>query len=124
MKDSERAATIVLEELTPMLALLATRGLYEEQPALWTLGENGRARTLEDFSHHFRALQGLSVPAFRAHLQYCEDLFAARGFPHRWLEDAWRWMAVVIEREVPPPIAEQALGVLRAGVGDGVPAEG
>ena len=29
-----------------MLAILATRGLYEEQPELWKLGERGRARAL------------------------------------------------------------------------------
>ena len=114
MRDVERAPTAVLEELAPMLALLATRSLYEEQPDLWKLGEDGRARTLEDFTHHFRALQELSEPAFRAHVQYCEDLFSARGFPHRWLEDAWRWMEVVIEREVPKPIAQEALSVLRS----------
>lgn len=95
-----------------MLALLATRGLYEEQPDLWQMGEHGRARTLEDFAHHFRALEPLDERAFRGHVRYCTDLFAARGFPQRWLDDAWRWMAAVLQQELPPAIAEPALAIL------------
>ena len=113
MKDSERAPKAVLAELAPMLSILATRGLYEERPELWTMGERGRAHTLEDFNHHFRALQLLNAPSFRGHVEYCEKLFAARGFPQQWLDDAWRRMAIVIERELPPEAAEPALAVLR-----------
>jgi hypothetical protein len=95
-----------------MLSVLATRGLYEEQPELWKLGERGRSHTVEDFNHHFRALQLLNVAAFRGHVKYCEELFAARGYPQRWLDDAWRWMAIVIQRELPQTAAEPALAVL------------
>lgn len=102
-----------------MLSILATRGLYEEQPDLWKLGEHGRARTLEDFNHHFRALQPLHAAAFRAHVEYCTELFRARGFPQRWLDDAWRWMALVIERELPASAAEPVLGVLAEVTGKG-----
>ena len=119
MKDADRPPDVVLTEVAPMLAILATRGLYEEQPELWKLGERGRARTLEDFEHHFQALQWLEVAAFQAHVQYCEDLFAARDFPRKWLDDAWRWMAVVITRELPPSVNKPALAVLRQVVGVG-----
>lgn len=117
MTEDERAPETVLAEMAPVLAFRATQELYREQPALWSMGENGRARTLEDFNHHFRALQSLNVAAFRAHVNYCRDLFSAREFPLRWLDDAWRWMAVVIESELPPGPAERALSVLREGVG-------
>jgi hypothetical protein len=119
MTEPERPPEIVLAENAPLLALLATRGLYEEQPALWKLGERGRKHTLEDFNHHFRALQTLSVPAFRGHVEYCDNLFDARGYPRTWLQDAWRWMAIVIERELPAPVAERALGVLNEVVSAG-----
>lgn len=117
MKDSERPPDVVLAELAPMLSILATRGLYEEQPELWEMGERGRAHTLEDFNHHFRALQPLDASVFRSHVQYCQNLFAAREFPQRWLDDAWRWMAAVIERELPKAAAESALAVLREATG-------
>ena len=97
-----------------MLAVLAARGLYEEQPELWRLGESGRARTIEDFNHHFRALQSLNAAAFAAHVAYCENLFAARGFPKQWLDDAWRWMRTVIRRELPTPCAVATLAVMDA----------
>jgi hypothetical protein len=115
MTETDRAPEAVLAEMAPVLALRATQELYREQPGLWSMGENGRVRTLEDFGHHFRALQSLNVHAFRAHVTYCRDLFTARGFPLRWLDDGWRWMAVVIERELPPPVAQTALTVLQKG---------
>jgi len=98
-----------------MLALLATRGLYDEQPDLWRMGERGRERTLEDFTHHFRALEVLDDRVFRRHVEYCQSLFQSRGFPQKWLDDAWRWMKLVIERELPPAVARPALAVLSAG---------
>lgn len=119
MRDLERGPSVLLAETAPMLSILATRGLYEEQPELWKLGERGRARTVEDFNHHFRALQLLHATAFRGHVEYCEKLFAARGFPRKWLDDAWRWMAIVIERELPRPVAEPALAILHEVVGTG-----
>jgi hypothetical protein len=112
VKDSERDPGAVLSEVAPLLSLLATRALYEEQPELWTLGERGRSRTVEDFHHHFLALQSLEVSVFRNHVQYCETLFAARGFPRKWLGDAWRWMAIIIERELPKVVAHAALATL------------
>ena len=112
MNDADRSPEVVLGEAAPMLALLATRGLYAEQPELWKLGERGRANTLQDFNHHFRALLPLNAEAFRSHVRYCEELFEARGFPARWLDDAWRWMAIVIERELPQEVAAPALRVL------------
>jgi hypothetical protein len=108
----EREPAVVLAEVAPMLSLLATRRLYEEQPELWKLGERGRAHTLADFNHHFEALVTLSVPTFRRHVAYCEQLFTDRGFPHKWLEDAWRFMAVVVEQELPPLVSEPALAIL------------
>lgn len=116
MREDERDAEVILAEVAPVLALRATQALYAEQPALWEMGERGRARTLEDFGHHFRALQSLNVTAFRSHVDYCRQLFRARGFPEKWLDDAWRWMAAVIEQELPPPIAERALAVLSEGI--------
>jgi hypothetical protein len=117
MTAPQRTPEAVLSEAIPLLCVAATRGLYDEQPGLWKLGENGRARTIEDFGHHFRALQALSVPAFRAHVAYCEGLFRARGFPMTWLDDAWRWMGIVIERELSQDVAGQALAVLREATG-------
>lgn len=113
MNEPERAPEAVLAEAVPLLALMATRGLYAEQPALWELGEHGRARTVEDFTHHFRALALLRTEAFRQHVAYCEDLFARRNFPRRWLDDAWRWMARTLRGELPPDVAQAALAVLR-----------
>ena len=114
MKDEERSPRDVLTETAPLLAVLATRGLYDEQPDLWQLGERGRRHTLEDFGHHFAALQVLDQALFRRHVAYCASLFHARGFPQRWLDDAWRWMAIVIERELPRSTADPALAILRS----------
>ena len=117
MKDSEREPRKVLSEMAPVLSVLATRALYEEQPELWKLGERGRSRTVEDFHHHFMALRSLDAAVFRSHVQYCEALFAARGFPQKWLDDAWSWMAVVMERELPETVAHPALATLNEVVG-------
>lgn len=105
-----------MSENVGLLATLATRALYAEQPDLWQRGEYGRARTLEDFTHHFRALAPMDEVVFEAHVRYCEGLFAARGYPHKWLEDAWRHMALVVAAELPDVAARQVLTVLNAGV--------
>jgi hypothetical protein len=112
----QRSSQRVLVELAEFLAVLATRSLYDEQPELWQLGERGRAHTLEDFGHHFRALATLDEAVFASHVQFCIDLFRQRSYPQQWLTDGWRHMAAVIERELPPEVAEDAIRVLRQGV--------
>lgn len=109
-----REPTIVVAESAAHLAVLATRALYEEQPDLWRLGEAGRARTLEDFTHHFNALRPLQVPAFERHAAYCVSLFRPRGFPLRWLTDAWRIMRTVAEADLPPDVVEALVPCLDA----------
>jgi hypothetical protein len=112
----QRSSQAVLVELTEFLAVLATRSLYDEQPELWQLGERARAHTLEDFGHHFRALATLDEAVIANHVQFCIDLFRQRSYPQQWLTDGWRHMAAVIERELPPEVAEDAIRVLRQGV--------
>ncbi len=107
----ERAAEVVLAEQAGHLAFLATVRLYERQPELWEMGEHGRARTHEDFGHHFRALARGSN-AFKAHIDYCYELFAARGFPHRWLDDAWLLMGEICNESLDQPVAEVAVKTL------------
>lgn len=115
MNDAERSPQAVLKELAPMLSIIATRRLYADQPQLWKLGERGRARTIEDFNHHFNALAPLEPSIFRRHVEYCQELFQSRGFPQQWLTDAWHWMERVMLDELPPHVAEPALDVLRTG---------
>ena len=110
----ERDPRTVLAESVGYLALVATRRLYDEQPSLWNLGENGRARTLEDFTHHLKALAGLDEVTFRSHVDYCRRLFADRNLPLRWLDDAWRTLAAVLPDELPPDVARPAVGLLQA----------
>jgi hypothetical protein len=105
----------ILHERAPALALTARQLLYEEQPELSRLGENGRARTLEDFAHHFRALATMDATIVAAHVRYCEELFALRQFPQQWLTDAWRFMEMTITRDI-PSLAGEVTSVLRAGV--------
>jgi len=109
-----REPTAVLAEAIGYLAFTATRRLYEEQPELWELGEHGRARTLEDFTHHLRMLAGLSPAIFATHVAYCDGLWAARNFPRRWLDDAWRILDGVLRDELPPYVHEPARDLLRA----------
>lgn len=106
----------LLVELTDFLAVLATRAMYDEQPELWQRGEQARMHTVEDFGHHFRALATLDEMVFASHVQFCIDLFRQRSFPQQWLTDGWRHMAAVMERELPPKVAEEAIRVLRQGV--------
>ena len=109
--STERGPEVVLTERAFHLAFLATERLYERQPELWDLGEHGRSRTLEDFGHHFRALAS-GANAFRVHVDYCYELFAARGFPLRWLEDAWGIMSEICEESLDQPILTVALQTL------------
>ena len=102
----------ILEESAGLLAALATRAVYEEQPDLWRFGEAGRARTQEDFVHHFRALATMDELVFEAHVQYCEGLFSVRGYPLKWLQDAWRHMATVVTAELPEAAAAPVMRVL------------
>lgn len=111
--DDGREPTVVLAEATGYLALTATRKLYDEQPDLWKLGEHGRARTLEDFTHHLRMLAGLSPSVFAAHVAYCDGLWTSRGFPRKWLDDAWRILDDVLREELPPRVHEPARALLR-----------
>jgi hypothetical protein len=108
----DRDPVIVVREAVPHLAFLATERLYAEQPDLWRLGEEGRARTLEDFTHHLRALVPLSGNHFRSHVDYCRSLFDQRGFPQQWLDDAWRILAAVLRDELPAGAANAVIGVL------------
>jgi hypothetical protein len=111
-----RDPAVVLREAIGHLAFVATRAHYAEQPDLWALGEHGRARTLEDYTHHFRHLAPLREELWAAHLRYCEELFSRRGFPQAWLTDAWRIMGDVLTAELPAEVAEPAralLGVTR-----------
>ena len=110
----EREPRTVLAESIGYLALVATRRLYAEQPALWDLGEHGRARTLEDFTHHLKALTTLDEDTFRGHVEYCRRLFADRNLPLRWLDDAWRTMDAVLTEELPPHAHRPAVELLHA----------
>ena len=107
------AASEILAQAAPQLAEVATTRLYEEQPQLLSMGEKGRAHTRQDFEHHFMALADLDPGRFGEHVAYCEGLFKARGFPLRWLTDAWRHMSAVIEREMPAAVARPAQAILR-----------
>jgi hypothetical protein len=108
----------VLEENAGFLAALATRAVYEEQPDLWRFGEAGRARTQEDFVHHFRALATMDEVVFEAHVRYCEGLFSVRDYPLTWLQDAWRHMAAVVTAELPEATAQPVMQVLVGVVGN------
>ncbi len=110
--DAERAPHTVLSESIGLLALVATRRLYHEQPELWGFGERGRARTLEDFNHHLKSLANLNETVFAAHVDYCRQLFASRDFPLQWLEDAWRVIAEVLQDELPPSVHHPAIAIL------------
>ena len=112
------AASEILAEAAPRLAEAATQSLYDEQPQLMSMGERGRAHTRQDFEHHFMALADLDPARFAEYVDYCEGLFEARGFPLRWLSDAWRHMGEVVEREMPAEVWRPAQAILQ-GVGAG-----
>ena len=114
-----RDPRVVLDERIGLLTWRATEALYAEQPDLWRLGEDGRRATFEDFGHHFRVLAALDADTVASHVRYCVDLFAKRGFPLRWLDDAWRTMEAVLAAELPGDLAATAVDVLRAGVAAG-----
>ena len=115
--EEGRGAAVVLGESVGYLALTATRRLYDEQPDLWNLGEHGRARTLEDFTHHLRMLAGLQQEVFAEHVAYCHRLWSSRAFPTKWLDDAWRILDDVLREELPPHVHEPALAILRTVTG-------
>jgi hypothetical protein len=108
----QRDPGAVLRESVGYLALVATRRHYAEQPDLWELGEQGRARTLEDYEHHFRHLATMDERVWAGHRRYCDELFDQRGFPKRWLTDAWRIMGAVLDEEMPPEVAAAARALL------------
>lgn len=116
MTPEDRDPRIVLREAVGALALVATNRLYDEQPELWNLGEHGRARTLEDFTHHLRLLSGLSAEVFAGHVDHCNRLWASRGFPPKWLDDAWRILDEVLRNELPASVQEPAVALLRSTV--------
>lgn len=92
----ERSEEAWIRESIPWLSLMAARDTYAVQPELWRLGEDGRARTIEDFTHHLRAALAGEV-LWRRHLEYSLKLFDARGFPHRWLRDAFATLSSVLD---------------------------
>lgn len=107
----QRAPGVILAERAEHLAFLATERTYDRQPELWEMGEHGRARTLEDFGHHFRAL-ARGGTAFEAHVEYCYELFTNRSFPLRWLDDAWQTMREVCAHELDGEALETSLDTL------------
>lgn len=96
-----RAPHAWLRESIGWVALLATNRTYAAEPGLWRLGEQGRARTIEDFTHHLRAVLGGDAH-WRKHLDYSVRLFDARGFPQRWLIDAFATLCDVLAEAFPP----------------------
>ncbi len=110
----QRPAQAWLDESVGWIALLATRHTYAAQPALWELGEWGRARTIEDFTHHLRAAIAGSRH-WRRHVAYCLTLFDRRGYPFRWLTDAFATLSVILAEELPQALTIQARTVLGSG---------
>lgn len=111
-----RPVDTVLAEAAPHLAFLATEALYDEQPELWELGERGRFHTLNDFTLHFQALS-TGVDGFGAHVSYTRQLFADKGYPERWLTDAWRVMREIASSQLDDPAREEFVRRLDAVVG-------
>ena len=109
-----RPAAAWLKESLSLLALIATRDTYAAQPALWDLGENGRARTIEDFEHHLRAAMG-TERQWHDHLAYCLSLFSQRGFPMRWLTEAFVTLDRVIAENLPADVAAEICARLAQG---------
>ncbi|MGI8609657.1 MAG: hypothetical protein ACR2MY_10600 [Candidatus Dormibacteria bacterium] len=86
----------VLFNAAPALAELATQRLYAEQPQLERMGVSGREHTVEG--------------------RFCVGLFDARGFPQKWLTDAWRHIEAIITDEMEAAIAVPAVAVLSSGL--------
>jgi hypothetical protein len=91
----ERDDVVWAHESMGWLAVMATARTYADQPGLWHLGEEGRARTIEDFGHHLRAALAGDLP-WREHVRYSLQLFDARGFPQRWLREAFATLSAVL----------------------------
>lgn len=108
-----RPGPAVLAETRHLIALLATRDTYIAQPRLWELGENGRARTIEDFEHHLKAAMS-SDRQWSEHLAYCVSLFTQRGFPLRWLTEAFDTLARVLPQHLPADTVADAVRRLSA----------
>ena len=102
----QRSAHAWLSESLESLALLATRRTYEADPSLWRLGEHGRARTLEDFTHHLRAALG-NEALWIKHVAYSLELFDARGFPQRWLTEAFETLRAVLVDSFPDEVTRE-----------------
>lgn len=113
---SERPVDTVLAETAAHLAYLATEALYAEQPELWDLGERGRFHTLNDFTLHFQAVAS-GRDGFAAHVAYSRELFEDKGFPQRWLADAWRVMREMAVAHLQDPARTEFLRRLDAIVG-------
>ncbi len=113
---STRDPDIVIREAAPHLAFLATESMYADQPDLWDLGEKGRQHTLNDFTLHFQAVAE-GEDAFRSHVAYCYDMFQDRGFPRKWLDDAWSYMGAIGEAHLDSAAHEVLLDRLTSVVG-------
>src|SRR5579864_1823173 len=72
----------------------------------------GVARVLEYFGHHFRALASLDAGFFLAQSEYCYGLFGRRGFPRRWLDDAWRIMRATVLEQFDEKASDPAIRIL------------
>lgn len=112
MSPPPRPPAVVLREAVGHLSFVATERHYAEQPGLWELGEHGRARTLEDYGHHFTHLATLQPGTWQRHLAYCDELWRSRGYPREWLDDAFRIMADVMRDELDRDVAAPALALL------------
>lgn len=113
---STRDPDVVIREAAPHLAFLATESMYADQPGLWDLGEKGRLHTLNDFTLHFQAVAE-GEDALRSHVDYCHDLFRDRGFPRKWLDDAWTYMRAIGEAHLEQPVRDVLLDRLASVVG-------
>jgi hypothetical protein len=97
----ERPASAWLLESVGWLSLEATRRSYEADPGLWRLGEYGRARTIEDYGHHLRAVVHADERTWHDYVRYCMTLFDARGFPQRWLTEAFATLSAILAEALP-----------------------
>jgi hypothetical protein len=110
----QRVDALWLRESIDWLALMATSRTYAHHPELWRLGEQGRARTIEDFTHHLRAALAGDLQ-WREHLTYSVTLFDARGFPQRWLRDAFVTLSAVLAEAFGESVGREVRARLDAG---------